>query len=124
MIDVLSLKVGQVRKLSVGDQLKVKETKTGKSNTFHFNGLMIDSLRAYLKTVNLKALDWLFPSRRRKGHHLTSEWIGDLIKALAIELGFKGRNGSHSMRKTFSASNFKNGQDPFVLMLKFRHARM
>ena len=66
MVDVLSLKVGQVRKLSVGDQLKVKETKTGKSNTFHFNGLMIDSLKAYLKDSKPEGLRLAVPIEAQK----------------------------------------------------------
>ena len=99
-IDLLNLKVKDVRHLKIGDTLSIKETKTGKDNILAINKSVYKSLKKYLEKLNPDDGTFLFPSR--KGNNpLQSQAVGTLIQNWTKAINLKGRYGAHTLRKTW-----------------------
>jgi len=66
--DLLSITVGQVRHLQVGEHFTIKEKKTGKDKAITINKTVYDALQGLLKTMPMaEDGDVLFQSRKGKG---------------------------------------------------------
>ena len=67
--DILNIKVGQVKGLKAGDELEIKEKKTGKLKRITLNKAVIASIQALLqgskvsKSRDYKTKDYLLPDR-------------------------------------------------------------
>ncbi|MCB2214796.1 MAG: tyrosine-type recombinase/integrase [Desulfobulbaceae bacterium] len=123
MGDLLKLKCGDVKGLSVGDKVDVREGKTGKHNYFIINKEIHRVLGIYFDTYpNRNEDDWLFPSRKG-GNHLSVEGTNHLVKVWCKDVGIKENMGCHSLRKTFGYFQHKRfGVDLPVLMKRFSHS--
>ncbi len=99
--DLVRTRVGQVNDLKVGGQFKIVEEKTGKDNIVLINKSVYKSLRRYLDKYQPPDNDYLFPSRKGKGH-ITSKSVGRLIRQWADQINLKGNYGAHTMRKTWA----------------------
>lgn len=97
--DLLKLKVEDVRELGVGETVRIREKKTGKSNVLMINGEVYRVLSQYLSESGLRDTDYLFQSRKGKNKPLTRQYVHQLMKQWTI--GIKGNFGTHSLRKTF-----------------------
>jgi integrase len=65
--DLLRIKVGQVRGLKPGDEITLKEKKTGKSRRITLNKAVISAVNRLLKTeeyLGSQSDDYLFKSQR------------------------------------------------------------
>jgi integrase len=98
--DLLRLKVGQLRNLKPGDTIKIKESKTGKTNVLAVNKKSHRALQQYLNQVEPGDDDWLFPSQKG-GHPLQTQRVRAIIKQLTGAIELKGNFGAHTLRKTF-----------------------
>jgi integrase len=99
-VDLLKLKVGQVKDLKPGDTITVRESKTGKTNILMINKAVHKALDDYLQSSTLSDSDYLFKSR--KGNKpLQSQAVSKLIKKWTDAINLKGNYGAHTMRKTF-----------------------
>lgn len=97
--DLLKLKVGDVRDISGGETLRIKETKTGKDNVLMINKSVYSILTKYLEEVKPMDEDYLFQSRNGDNKPLTRETVHKMIKEWTGSL--KGNYGTHTLRKTF-----------------------
>ena len=97
--DLARLTVAQVRHLSPGDDVEIREKKTGKARRVTMNKACIKVVRDLLKTKSLRADDPLFKSK--KGGMLTVQSIHRLVKGWCRAINLKGNYGSHTLRKTF-----------------------
>ncbi len=99
-IDLLQLKVKYVRHLTMGDTIKIKESKTGKTNILAINKTVYKALRVYLEHENMDDDEYLFKSR--KGNQaLQSQAVSKLVKRWTSDINLKGNYGAHTLRKTF-----------------------
>ena len=99
-IDLLNLKVKDIRHLKNGDTIKIKESKTGKTNILAINKTVHKALLNYLESENLNDDDYLFKSR--KGNQaLQSQAVSKLVKKWTSDINLKGNYGAHTLRKTF-----------------------
>ena len=98
--DLISLKVGQVRNLKIGDTLSIKESKTGKENILVINKTVFKALKNYLDKVQPNDEDYLFPSRKGNSH-LQSQAVSKMVKKWTKAINLKGNYGAHTLRKTW-----------------------
>jgi integrase len=99
-IDLLNLKVKDIRHLKNGDTIKIRESKTGKTNVLAINKTVFKALRDYLEAENLNDDDYLFKSRKG-GRALQSQAVSKLVKKWTSDINLKGNYGAHTLRKTF-----------------------
>lgn len=99
--EILSLTVGQVDYLEVGDLLDIKQRKTKKYRGVTMNRTVVDAvdqwLRVHRDPVNNATL---FPSQIT-GQALLVPTLNNMVKKWCAEAGLRGNYGSHTLRKTW-----------------------
>ena len=96
--DLLRITAGMVRHLEAGDELTLKEKKTGKHRRITVNNAVIASIQELLKSRDYQDDDPLFLGQRGL---LTVSSVNRLVKTWCKDINLKGNYGSHSLRKTF-----------------------
>jgi integrase len=102
--ELLSIKVGEVRYLGVGDTLTLKQRKTQKYRSVVLNDNVVESIKNHLREASLSDEAALFTGLRGC---LTVPTVNRLVKTWCASVGLKGNYGSHSMRKTWGTGNAK-----------------
>ena len=97
--DLLRLTAGQVRHCKPGDEITLKEKKTGKPRRINLNKSSIAAIKELLASTPLPDKSPLFFSQR--GEVLTVPSINRLVKSWCRAINLKGNYGSHTLRKTF-----------------------
>lgn len=109
--ELLSVRVGQVRHVEVGDVLNLKQSKTRKYRAASLNRTVVAALRAYLEQDDRMRQagdgDFLFYSQ--KGEVLTVPTLSRMVKGWCRDVGLKGNYGSHSLRKTWGYWQYQRG---------------
>lgn len=123
-VDLLKLKVGQVRHMEVGDTFHIKEQKTSKGRQITMNRVVHDTIQNLLATMpTARNDDYLFQSREGKGKKLTTPYLNNLVKRWCSEINLRGNRGAHTLRKTFGFHQRKTfGVGIPVLMEMFNHS--
>jgi integrase len=126
MGDLLKLKVGQVRRMKVGDELIVREEKTKKKNILVMNGTTHKTLKNYLEKLDVKDDDFLFFSQRpnKSGDCvLTVPAVNLKVKTWGQKVGVEENLGCHSLRKTFGYIHRTEFDTPIEVLMKiFNHS--
>ncbi|MBW4421921.1 MAG: site-specific integrase [Myxacorys californica WJT36-NPBG1] len=118
--ELLSLTVGQVRTLQLGDVLRVKQSKTGKFRSVTVNGAVVKAISQYLAACSLPEEAFLFQGKRGC---LTVPTVSTMVKTWCQHVGLKGKFGSHSLRKTWGYwQRMERGTAIPLLMEAFGHA--
>lgn len=120
---ILSLKVGHVEHLQVGDRLEIKQSKSGKYRAITVNGTVIAAIRAWLDVHPDKTPSApLFPSQKTMSA-LTVPSVHKMVKSWCREVGLKGNYGSHTMRKSWGYHQRVQMNQPIpLLMAAFGHS--
>jgi integrase len=101
-VDLLRLRVGQVRELPVNGLVRIRESKTNKENVLVVNEASHKALRNYLASAELDDDAFLFASSRT-GQALKSIVVGRMVRGWASAIGLDGeRYGAHTLRKTWA----------------------
>ena len=120
--DLLKLKVEDVRTLKEGDNINIKEGKTGKQNILVINKTVHKVLSQYLTECKPHDNDYLFKSR--KGNKpITIQTVNAYLKEWTLAINLKGNYGAHSLRKTwgyFQRKVFGVGFE--VICKRYNHA--
>lgn len=124
-VDLTRLTVGQVRGLRPGEELLVREKKTGKVRRIIVNGKVCAALTEWL-AVHPWAVDddtaALFPNLRT-GRPLTVPTLSKWVKRWCRQAGLVGNYASHSLRKSFGYSQrVDHGVGLAVLMKVYGHS--
>jgi integrase len=96
--DLLQIRVGQVRDVKAGEDLEIRERKTGKPKRITLNKAAVDAIQAYLKVMPKDDHSFLFTGQRGP---LTVPYVNSLVKQWCRAVKLKGNYGSHTLRKTF-----------------------
>ncbi|WP_319405805.1 tyrosine-type recombinase/integrase [uncultured Desulfosarcina sp.] len=96
--DLLRITVRMVKDLKAGDELTLKEKKTGKHRRITLNKAATEAIQGLLKSREYKDEDPLFTGQRGP---LTVPSVNRLVKQWCQSVNLKGNFGSHTMRKTF-----------------------
>lgn len=99
--DLLKLKVKDVQNLKAGEELTLKEKKTGKQRRINLNGACVTAIQDLLKSDKFADEDFLFQSQRKGGTPLTVPSASNLVKSWCKMVNLKGNYASHSLRKTW-----------------------
>lgn len=92
--DILNLKKSDLR----GNEIHVREKKTGKLRRVIVNQATLDAINAYLASRTDK-WDWMFVGQRGR---MTHGYLGKLVRSWFEKAGIDRVNvASHSLRKTF-----------------------
>jgi integrase len=118
--DLLRIQVGQVRDLSPGDEIELKERKTGKSRRITLNKACVQAIQRLLASRPYADEDLLFTGQRGP---LTVPSVHRLVKGWCRAINLKGNYGSHSLRKTWGYhQRVTFGVDIPRLMVCFNHS--
>ncbi len=121
--ELLSIRLGQVRNLHIGDALELKQSKTRKYRMVTLNRPTVETIQYYLKHDRyLRHADddsYLFYSRL--GDVLTVPSVTNLVKSWCAAVGLKVNYGSHTMRKTWGWWQYKRGKSVPLLMEAYGH---
>lgn len=121
--ELLSIKVGQVKKLKAGDDFEVKERKTKKYKRITLNRPAIESIQALLSSRKLQDDLPLFTGQRKPLNMLCVPTVSNLVKKWCLNVGLKGNYGSHSLRKTWGYWQRVERNTPIPLLMEaFGHA--
>lgn len=97
--DLLSITYDQVVGVTVGNELVLKEKKTGKPRRITLNKAAVEAIEQLLKNAEYCGPgDFLFKGQRGI---LTVPSVNRLVKSWCNEINLKGNFGSHTLRKTF-----------------------
>lgn len=118
--DLIKITVGQVRHLKAGDELTLKEKKTGKPRRITLNKSAVGVIQSLLSSQALGDHEPLFRSQR--GEALTVGSVHRLVKTWCRDIGLFGNYGSHTLRKTFGFHARQAGVDIPTLMELFNHS--
>lgn len=100
-VDILRLRIEQVRDLKPGDSFDIREKKTGKYRRVMLNKVSHRALQDWIGTVeNWQDGDWLFPSKKGGGRLLVPT-LTAMVKSWCRAINLKENYGSHTLRKTF-----------------------
>jgi len=104
--DILSFNVGDVYRLTAGDELTRREQKTKKKRMVNLNEACIEALKPLLaerKADGASDAEPLFVSERGlgAGTRLTIRSLSRMWKAWCEAAGLEGNFGSHTGRKSF-----------------------
>lgn len=117
-IDILHLKTDDV----LGkNQIRIKETKTGKMRTVRFNGDIQAEIKEYVDHRQFNS-EWLFPSYKDHRKPISTQAVYRMFRR--ISQGVPGLEGltAHSMRRTFGYHFYKKTHDIATLMKIFNHS--
>ena len=121
--DILNIKIEQVDGLQAGDELGLKEIKTGKNRTITLNKTVIKALQGLLSSKQGKGFkqgDYLFTGQRGP---LTVPSLSRLVKSWCAAINLKGNFASHSLRKTWGYQmRVEHGVGLPELMVCFNHS--
>lgn len=97
-VDLLKIKVGQVRNLKPLESIELKEQKTGKLRRVTLNKACVDAVRKLIASRDYLDDDYLFLGQRGR---LTVPSVNRLVKGWCAAINLKGNFGAHTLRKTF-----------------------
>jgi integrase len=100
-IDLLRLRVEDLKDRKVGDRIVVRESKTKKENVVIVNKEIADCFKFYMDELQPEDDQFLFQSRKGVNYPITTYRVTGLVKDWASSLNIKGNFGAHTLRKTF-----------------------
>jgi site-specific recombinase XerD len=119
--DLVNITVKQVMDLKTGEDLVLKEVKTGKEKRITLNTACTSAIENLLNSRELQKDDPLFKSK--KGGKLCVQSVHRLVKGWCNQINLKGNYGSHSLRKTWGYhQRVTFGADLATLMTCFNHS--
>ncbi|WP_220347567.1 tyrosine-type recombinase/integrase [Thalassotalea euphylliae] len=122
--ELLSLTIGQVEHLQVGDVLDIKQSKNSRYRATAINQMVYDALQNWLAQhpKRLQPDARLFMSRHYRHEALTVSAVNQLIKQWCFDAGLRENYGSHSLRKTWGyQQRMKNKASVALLMRAYGH---
>ncbi len=123
--DILGLTVGQVRDVKVGEEIVLKEIKTGKERRITVNDEVSAAITRLLESREsdgkiLEDDDPLFVEQRG---WMTVPTLSRMVSQWCKEINLKGNYASHSMRKTFGYhQRTRLNTSVAELMVMFNHS--
>ena len=120
--DILSLNLGDVRNIKIGDMLTIREQKTNKRRSVTVNVNVHTALGRLIETMQDMPDDTPIFRGRGLKTRLTIESFGRMVKKWCREAGLDGNYASHSLRKTWAYQNRKRGADILVIQKALGHS--
>ncbi len=121
--ELLSLTVGRVSHLGVGDRLEVLQTKTRRHRAITLNRPGVETLATWLEHHPEPSPDSALFYSGKTGGALGVSVLNRMVKRWCREAGLRGNYGSHSLRKTWGFHQLRRVNAPLpYLMEAYGHA--
>lgn len=128
-IDISRLRIRDFEGVVVGEEVVIKEKKTGKYRMLTVNQLVYDSIQNFLvfrsewgPTYSDDFLLQGFQHHKPSSEHLKTASVNNMLKDWTSNINLRGNYGSHSLRKTFGYHQHKyHGRSTASLMQIFNH---
>lgn len=125
-IDLLRLKVKDVKDRQVGETVYIIETKTGKQNSITINKPIQKAVELYLperKGPNVDEEPLFCNYYGSTPKPLASNTVQKMVKAWTKAANLKGNYGTHTLRKTFGyQQRIKYGTGYELICKRFNHS--
>jgi integrase len=109
----------------VRSRVVILQQKTGRPVQFEVTEQARRSLGAWVAAKQLGPEDWLFPSRKKKGAHLTTRQYGRLVDQWVGLVGLDPAGyGTHSMRRTKVSLLYKKTGNLRACQLLLGHTKL
>ena len=124
--DVVTLRLNDI---IVGGTVRcramVLQRKTGRPVQFEITDQTRRSLSDWLQVRKLSASEWIFPSRMRPNHHLSTRQYARLVKQWIDLLGLDGASyATHSIRRTKVALLYRKTGNLRACQLLLGHTKL
>ena len=124
--DVVTLRLNDI---IVGGTVRcramVLQRKTGRPVQFEITDQTRRSLSDWLQVRKLSASKWIFPSRMRSNHHLSTRQYARLVKQWVDLLGLDGASyATHSIRRTKVALLYRKTGNLRACQLLLGHTKL
>ena len=124
--DLVKLRVSDV---APGGALRQRATviqqKTGRPVPFEITDATREALTAWLNLRGRRDDDWLFPSRSRPGHHISTRQYARLVDRWVAMIDLEPRAyGTHSLRRTKVALVYKKTGNLRACQLLLGHRKL
>ena len=124
--DVVKLRIGDV---VLGTEIRRRATvvqqKTGQPVTFEITEDTRESLRAWLKLVDGRTEDPLFPSRLGRCEHIGTRQYARLVDCWVAAIGLDARDyGTHSLRRTKASLIYKRTGNLRAVQILLGHTKI
>ena len=101
------------------------QQKTGRPVPFEITDKTREALTAWLALRGPRADDWLFPSRSRPGHHISTRQYARLVDRWVGMIDLEPRAyGTHSLRRTKVALVYKKTGNLRACQLLLGHRKL
>lgn len=117
--DALELRIASVcgQGKKVKPELTIAEKKTGKLRLIPLGENVRRELQGYIDGLRwkdgIKYQSYLFPSSRKKGQHVSYQWMYNRVKEAAAACGLGENIATHVMRKTFARMWYENNLERY-----------
>ena len=124
--DLVSLRV---RDVMHGDQIlpraMIVQRKTQRPVQFELTEPTRSAVSAWIETANLKAEDYLFPSRLAKSPHISTRQYARIVHQWVAAIGLDSTvYGTHSMRRTKATLIYKRTKNLRAVQLLLGHTKL
>ena len=124
--DVVALKVENVAPNGYAiERATVRQKKTGQPVRFELIEQTRQAVDDYLKATGMKAGEFLFPSRRNRGHCVTTRHYARLVSDWIASIGLDAaRFGTHSLRRTKATLIYRRTGNLRAVQLLLGHRKI
>ncbi len=124
--DLVSLHVQDVaRGSTVSSRAMIVQRKTHRPVQFEITPQTKEALESWISRANLRAGDYLFPSRARPGDHLSTRQYARIVDKWVSDIGLESSNyGTHTMRRTKASLIYRRTKNLRAVQLLLGHTRL
>ena len=124
--DLVALRLSDVLSAAgVKSRVMILQRKTGRPVQFEITEQSWRSLGAWLEAKGLTADDWLFPSRSKRGAHLSTRQYARLVDRWVTLVGLDpAAYGTHSLRRTKVSLLYKKTGNLRTCQLLLGHTKL
>ena len=124
--DLVALKVSDLISASgVRSRVMILQRKTGRPVQFEVTEQTHRSVASWIERKGLGPSDWLFPSRKKEGNHLSTRQYARLVDSSVTLIGLdSSAYGTHSMRRTKVSLLYKKTGNLRAWQLLLGHTKL
>lgn len=124
--DLTKLKVSDVAQSGrVGNRAMIMQQKTKTPVQFEMMEQTRDSISKWIEYAGLRATDFLFPSRVKQAHHLSTRQYARIVKGWIESIGLDpAAYGTHSLRRPKASLIYRRTKNLRAVQLLLGHTKL
>ncbi|MEE4210473.1 MAG: tyrosine-type recombinase/integrase, partial [Parvularcula sp.] len=104
---------------------KIVQSKTSSPVQFELTDPTRKAIAAWVEQKDLSPSDWLFPSRKKTGEHLTTRQYARLVQDWTAAIGLpSSAYATHSLRRTKATMLYRKTGNLRAIQLLLGHAKI